>query len=103
MALPPAAWINTHGGTADGPGRCIPTSGTSQYAQEGCSNPTRAVSVTETPSVVSVLWSDFSGGSPEPDVATPAEITGISWTFPWAADGTPYPVDIVIDDLSFIL
>lgn len=97
-----ATWINTHGGTSNGPGRCIPTSGTSQYAQEGCSNPTMTVSLTETPTVVEVLWSDFGGGSPDPDVATPSEITGISWTFPWTEGGTPYPIEIVIDDLSFI-
>jgi alpha-L-fucosidase len=97
-----AAWINTHGGTSSDPGRCIPTSGTSQYSQQGCSNPSKTVTVTPTPTLVSVLWSDFGGGSPETDVATPSEITGISWTFPWTSGGTPYPVDIVIDDLSFI-
>jgi hypothetical protein len=97
-----AAWINTHGGNSSGPGRCIPTSGTSQYSEQGCSNPSTTVSVTATPTVVSVLWSDFTGGSPDTDVATPSEITGISWAFPWTSAGTPYPVDLVIDDLSFI-
>jgi len=51
---------------------------------------------------VSILWSDFTGGSPESSVATPSEITRISWTLPWTSGGTPYPVDIAIDDLSFI-
>ena len=53
-----ATWINTHGGNASGPDRCIPTPGTSQYAQEGCSNPTKTICVTSTPTVVNVLWSD---------------------------------------------
>jgi len=36
-------------------------------------------------------------------VATPSEITSISWTIPWTASGAaPYPIDLVIDDLSFI-
>ena len=96
------AWINTHGGNSTDPGRCIPTSGTSQYAEEGCSNPTETIVVTDTPTVVNILWSDLVGGSPEVNVATPSEITHISWTLPWTSGGTPYPVDFVIDDLSFI-
>ena len=58
--------------------------------------------MTSTPTAVSVLWSDISGGSPEASVATPAEITSISWTLPWSSGGATYPVDLVIDDLSFI-
>ena len=96
------AWINTHGGTSTDPGRCIPTSGITQFAEEGCSSPVKTITVTDMPTVVNVLWSDFSGGSPEMNVATPAEITHISWTWPWTTGATPYPVDIVIDDLSFI-
>jgi hypothetical protein len=53
--------------------------------------------------MVTVLWTDFTGGSPEANVATPGDITHISWTLPWSGSGgTTYPVDIVIDDLSFI-
>jgi hypothetical protein len=97
-----AGWINTHGGDTNDPGRCIPTSGTGQYSQEGCADPTKTVAVTATPTVVSVLWGDFAGGKPDPSVATPSEITHISWSLPWNAGGASYPVDIVIDDLSFI-
>jgi hypothetical protein len=39
---------------------------------------------------------------PEASVATPSEITYISWTFPWTGSGTPFPMDVVLDDLSFI-
>jgi alpha-L-fucosidase len=97
-----AGWINTHGGTSSDPGRCIPVSGTSQYYEQGCSDPTKTVSVTDTPTVVSVAWTDFTGGSPDISVATPSEITHISWSFSWTSGATPYPVDIRIDDLSFI-
>ena len=97
-----AGWINTHGGNSTAPGRCIPTSGTGQYSEQGCSTPTKTIAVTSTPTAVMVPWSDFAGGSPEASVATPAEITSISWTLSWSSGGTPYPVDIVIDDLSFI-
>jgi alpha-L-fucosidase len=97
-----AGWINTHGGTSSDPGRCIPVSGTSQYYEQGCSNPTKTISVTDTPTVVSVLWSDFTGGTPDTSVATPSEITNISFTLPWTSGGTQYPVDVTVDDLSFI-
>ncbi|HEX7506878.1 MAG TPA: alpha-L-fucosidase, partial [Polyangia bacterium] len=95
------AWINTHNGNSSDPGRCIPTSGTGQYSQEGCSAPSKTIAVTDTPTVVNILWSDFTGGSPDVSVATPSEITFISWTLPWTG-GTAYPVDLAIDDLSFI-
>ena len=98
-----AGWINTHGGNTTDPGRCVPTSGTGQYSEEGCSSPTKTIAVTDTPTMVTVLWTDFTGGSPEANVATPGDITHISWTLPWSGSGgTTYPVDIVIDDLSFI-
>ncbi len=96
-----SGWINTHGGNSTDPGRCIPASGSGQYTEQGCSTPTKTIPVTSAEAVVNVLWSDFAGGAPEASVLTPAEITGISWTLPWSG-GTPYPVDIVIDDLSFI-
>jgi alpha-L-fucosidase len=96
-----SGWINTHGGNSTDPGRCIPFSGTGQYSEQGCSTPTKTIAVTSTETVVNVLWSDFTGGTPEASVVTPAEITSISWTLPWSG-GTPYPVNIVIDDLSFI-
>ena len=96
------AWINTHNGDSSAPGRCIPTSGTGQYSQQDCANPSKTIAVTDTPTVVNVLWTDFTGGKPEVNVATPAEITYISWTLPWTSGGTPYSVDLVIDDLSFI-
>lgn len=96
-----SGWINTHGGNSTDPGRCIPASGSGQYTEQGCSTPTKTIPVTSAEAVVNVMWSDFAGGAPEASVLTPAEITGISWTLPWSG-GTPYPVDIVIDDLSFI-
>jgi alpha-L-fucosidase len=97
-----AGWINTHGGNSSDPGRCIPTSGTGQYSQEGCRTPSKTIAVTPTPTVVNVLWGDFTGGSPEASVASPSEITSISWTLPWTGTGAPYPLDLVIDDIAFI-
>jgi hypothetical protein len=88
------------------PGRCVPTSGTSRYNQPTCADAKKDISVTATPTVVKVLWNDFTGGKPEPNV-TPADITSIYWYFPnptgvGTTSVVPYSVDIVIDDLQFI-
>lgn len=53
-----------------------------------------------------VLWTDFTGGSPESFV-TPTDILSICWYLPTpmgagAAPPTTYNVDIVLDDLQFI-
>jgi alpha-L-fucosidase len=96
------AWINLHNGNSTSPGRCIPTSGSGQYSQQGCSSPSKTIPVTDIPTVVNVLWGDFTGGSPESSVASPSEITSIAWTIPWTGGGSQYPVDLVIDDLTFI-
>jgi hypothetical protein len=102
-----ASWLNTHGG--DGtlkPGRCIPTSGTTQYSQTTCADSTKTVPVTATPTTVTILWNDFIGGKPEAGV-TPSDIISVYWFFPppagaGTATPTTYPVDLVIDDLSFV-
>ena len=58
--------------------------------------------MSDTPTVVSILWSDFTGGSPEASVASPSDITHVVWTFPWSSGAASYAVDIRIDELSFI-
>jgi hypothetical protein len=64
------------------------------------------VPVTGTETTIEVLWADLTGGVPSasPD---PAEITGITWSFPVPAGaGTPtptaYAAELFIDNLSFI-
>jgi hypothetical protein len=101
---PSAAWLRDVGGkvtaTPTDAGRCIPTSG-NQYYHPGCVDPLVQISATPSPSVRNVLWSDFTGGAPEASV-TPSEIVSIYWYFPWSSGATPYPLDLVIDDLQFI-
>ncbi len=105
-----ASWLLAHGGgtpAATDPGRCIPdATATSQYNQTDCADPTKVITVTTTPTKVTILWTDFTGGKPTAAV-TPGDIIGIYWFFPppvGAGTTTPttYPVDITIDDLSFI-
>jgi hypothetical protein len=109
-----ASWLLAHpvaGGTvpaADAPGRCIPvaTTATNQYSQTECADATKAVPVTTTPTTVSIRWAEFTGGKPEAGV-TPSDITSFYWFFPPPAGAggttpTTYPVDITIDNLSFI-
>jgi len=102
-----SSWLNAHGG--DGsvkPGRCIPTAGTNQYAQSSCADATTALPIRAIPTVQTILWSDFTGGKPEPGV-TPSDILTVYWFFPppagvGTATPSPYPVDIVIDNLAFV-
>lgn len=104
-----ASWLMSHGNTTAAvgdPGRCIPTSGTNQYSQTTCADPTKTVPVTSTPTTISILWGDFTGGKPEAGV-TPGDITTIYGFFPPPAGAgtttpTTYAVDITIDNLSFI-
>jgi hypothetical protein len=77
-----------------------PTSG-NQYYHPGCADPLVPIPVTASPTVRNALWSDFTGGAPEASV-TPSEIVSIYWYFPWSSGGTPYVLDLVIDDLRFI-
>jgi len=105
-----SAWTNSNkaAGVADvyGFGRCTPASPTNKY-DGTCAQPQKTlIPVTASPTTVSVLWADLTGGKPEASV-TPSELVYISWVFPnptgvGTASVTPYPVDIVIDDLSFI-
>jgi hypothetical protein len=99
-----ADWINSHGGSSTGPGRCTPPADPSlnQYSQSTCANATASIPVTATPTVQQVLWSDFTGGKPDAKIEKPAEIIGIHWSFTWTGAGTPYAVDLTLDDLSFI-
>jgi hypothetical protein len=99
-----ADWINSHGGSSSSPGRCTPPADSTlnQYSQSTCTNATASIPVTATPTVQQVLWSDFSGGKPDATIAKPAEIVGIHWSFTWTGAGTPYAVDLILDDISFI-
>ena len=99
-----ADWINSHGGSSTGPGRCTPPADPTlnQYSQSTCANATASIPVTATPTVQQVLWSDFTGGKPDANIEKPAEIIGIHWSFTWTGAGTPYAVDLTLDDISFI-
>jgi hypothetical protein len=99
-------WLHENGQTEEPAnfGRCLPP-GSNQY-DGSCSEPVVTVTVTDTPTVVTVLWDDLEGGSPEASV-TPSELTSISWALPApagvdTASVSTYSVDLVIDDLKFV-
>jgi len=108
-----AAWLNSHkisstDADVTNPGRCNPPADASlnQYSQSACANPTATIPVNDTPTVQSIMWTDFAGGKPESDVK-PSDIVSIHWFFPnpdgiSSGTATPYNVDITIDDLSFV-
>jgi hypothetical protein len=103
-----ASWLDSHGvdggtGTVP-PGACIPTSGTNQYSQSTCGDPTEVITVPASPAVQSLTWASFTGGKPMPVV--PSDILTVYWFFPppvGAGTTTPttYAVDITIDNLAF--
>jgi hypothetical protein len=84
-------------------GRCIPAM--NQY-DGTCATPTFTVPVTATETTIEVLWADLAAGRPSASV-DPSEITDIRWILPTPAGAgttspTPYPIDLFIDDLTFI-
>jgi hypothetical protein len=103
-----ASWLDTHGvdggtGTVP-PGACVPTSGTNQYSQTTCADPTEVIAVPATPALQSLTWASFTGGKPMPVV--PSDILTVYWFFPppagaGTATPTTYAVDITIDNLAF--
>ena len=98
-----ASWLigkNVAGAKATDPGCCVPTSGSDKYSQQDCVDPTKAIPVTATPTVISLAWKDFAGGKPVSYVE-PKDIVSIYWYFTWSS-GSSYPVDITLDDISFI-
>jgi hypothetical protein len=74
-----------------------------QYAQTTCQNAERIIPVSATPTTVKVLWGDFSKGKPVAFVDS-SDILDVYWYLSWtgAGSGAAYPVDITIDDPSFI-
>jgi hypothetical protein len=95
------AWYAAHDiARAPGFGRCQPASD-NEY--DGTCAPAEAeVPLSNTPMLVSLPWSDFTGGRPE---GTPnaEEITGFGFYVTWGGDSdTPYEMDITLDDLSFM-
>jgi hypothetical protein len=103
-----SAWLNAHkmAGEADkhGFGRCTPP-GDNQY-DGSCAAGAKTVEVSETPTTVTVLWADLTGGKPSATI-NPAEITFITWALPAPAGAgttapTTYKADIVVDDLKFV-
>jgi hypothetical protein len=90
--VPPATYSPTFG-------TCAPP-GNNQY-DGTCTAPSKAIPVTATPTKVTILWADLILGKPQASV-TPSKLTGISFYFTWSGTAVAYPVDITIDDLSFI-
>lgn len=78
-----------------GRGTCDPDAGE-------CVNPNAMVPVTDTEETITLSWTDFTGGLPE-DGVDPAKVWQLQWDFAWAGDAdTPYPVNVVIDDLTLV-
>jgi hypothetical protein len=99
-----AAWLISQNDTtakASDVGTCTPTSGNGKYYHPGCADPTISITVPTTPTTISVLWSDLSGGQPDAS-PKPNQITGIYANLPWTSGSASYAADLTIDNLKFI-
>ena len=107
-----AEWKLAHGETdvkPDAPGRCVPpASAANEWSQDVCVLPKKTIKVEATLTEQKVLWADIAGGKPQANVGeAPHQIVGIRWILPnptgaGTTSPTPYKVDIILDDLSFI-
>jgi hypothetical protein len=96
------SWYVAHDAGTSAPnfGTCYPASG--NLYDGTCADPMRVFTIPTTAQTVTILFSEFLGGRPVATV-NPAQITSIYWFFPWSGTGTtPFTVDVVIDDLSFV-
>jgi hypothetical protein len=84
-------------------GRCIEAPGT--LFPTACLAPRVNFPITRAPTVVTLRWTDFSGGLPTPSV-TPSQITTMYIVVhePPPSDGGAgtYDIDLTIDDIRFI-
>jgi hypothetical protein len=100
-----ASWLIAHNdtsATATNPGRCMPPADATltKYSQSTCKDPEALILVTASQAPITLTWTDFTGGKPVSGVE-PKDIISIYWYFVWTT-GSSYPVDITLDDLSFI-
>jgi len=72
-----------------------------------CVQPSKIIAVTSDTKTIALKWSDFSGSKPGP--VKPSEILALRWIFTWpvgagdaASTVASYPVDVTIDDVSFV-
>ncbi len=96
------SWYTTYDAAAPDPnfGTCVPKSN-NQY-DGTCGDPQKLLTISSTPTTITVLWDELTGGKPATNV-DPKTITHISWFFPWTGAGaTPYTVDVRMDDLKFV-
>lgn len=79
-----------------------PTCGTCNRDAGPCNVPsTYAVSdLANTPKTVEVRWADLASSAQPFD---PAKLAIILWYFPWTRGATPYPVDVTIANVQFLV
>jgi hypothetical protein len=67
-----------------------------------CVHPSVEITVTDTPTVVEVKWSQLAGGKPTSAATTDAsDVIGLQWILPWVDKMAPYDVSVVLDDVEF--
>jgi hypothetical protein len=88
---------------------CPPTVATCTATD--CAPNKKTITLTDTPTTVTVLWTDLTGGAPSTSVK-PAQITNMAfampWDWAWTVDGGGVPADhaysvnVVIDEIRLV-
>lgn len=80
-------------------GACVYTSEATKY--EECVHASVTTAIPAGGGTVTVMFANATGGTPQPTVNA-AQLMGIEWAFDWSQAATPYPVDVVVDDVVFV-
>ncbi|MBV9948936.1 MAG: hypothetical protein JOZ69_18955 [Myxococcales bacterium] len=77
--------------------------GTIGQCSANCTSPGFFFSVPSAPTVMTIHWSDLSGGAPLAGLTDTAHFTGFQWNMPWpCTGGVPYPVNITVRDVELV-
>jgi hypothetical protein len=92
------------------PQECSPNIGSCPETAT-CTAPNTTITVSATPTPMSFLWTDLTGGAPV-DSVSPGQIIGIQWQIPWEwsctvdGGGNPadcaYAVNVTVDDIQLV-
>jgi hypothetical protein len=83
--------------TGEMKGACAWTEATEYSA---CVPPGKMIAVTDTTQTLTIPWTDLMGGVPVSTVSS-NQLIGLQFQFAWTDGGTPYDVNVTIDNVRF--
>lgn len=80
---------------------CLPGRGSCDATAGTCAPSAVSIDVPSSPEVVTVSFSDLTGGSPSM-TADATAVVQLQWEFTWADGDASYPVDLTLDDVKLV-